>query len=407
MDLKQLETIFDKNLGKNKKIVDIKSSNLVEKGENNGGELFKLDITVKNEETKEDTVLHVVGKTIPLIEKFQEIFNIQVTFKAEILFYDKIVPILQRFQKENGMKNVITCFPKFYGGRLNLNGSNTVDKDGIMIMENLKMSGYTNLDRHVGYNLKESMLLLKDLAEFHSTVIAFKLKHPDLFFKEIRPVCNNHLQLTEENSFKDVIGIVEEILLQSKECTPYVPKIRKMWNEFKPDFSGENKREPFATITHSDLWVNNAMMKYVNGEPVKNKFVDFQLYNYGSPGFDILNFLFTSVQTNVLRMKFDDLIRFYHNEFVNNIKRLNCEYSKFSYSKFLKELELDSVQVLNWDLSFIPMVVFGQKGHALPDSNVVDFNDAQFKAMMVNNIPEEAKRRLHFMIEEYINRKWL
>ncbi|XP_057657277.1 uncharacterized protein LOC130894443 [Diorhabda carinulata] len=406
MELKELEGIFDKCIGENKKITDIKSGSLVQPGENYGGEMFKLQVTVQDEETKKEFVLHAVGKTIPLSKDNQEMFNIQVTFKAEMLFYEKIVPILQKFQKDNGVENVIACFPKFYGGRLNLNGSGTVDMDGILIMENLKISGFTNLDRHIGYDLKEATLVLKDLAEFQSTAVALKIKQPEFFFEEIRPLCNNFLDLPEDDPLKGFIVVLERVFSESEQCAPFIPKIRKMWNEFKPDFSGENKREPFATITHSDLWVNNAMMKYVNGEPVKNKFVDFQFYNYGSPGFDILNFLFTSVQTEVLKTSFDDLLRLYHTEFINNLQRLKCDASNFGYNDFLKELKFESEHVLVWDLDFIPNIVFGKKGEAFPNSSEIDFNNPQFRDRIYNNISEKAKERLYFMIQEYKKRNW-
>lgn len=71
------------------------------------------------------------------------------------------------------------------------------------------------------------------------------------------------------------------------------------------------------------------MMKYENGKPISNKFVDFQCYDYKSPAIDLLNFLLTSVNTDVLKEEFDGLLKFYHSEFVDNLKKMGCDIEPF------------------------------------------------------------------------------
>lgn len=174
----------------------------------------------------------------------------------------------------------------------------------------------------------------------------------------------------------------------------------------------ENKiykaREPFATLSHCDLWVNNAMMKYENGKPIKNIFIDFQLYSYKSPVIDLLNFLFTSVQTEVLQKEFDNLIKFYHSELISNLHKLNCDLEPFSFSKFEEELEIDAGFVLSWSLIFISLVVFGEKRK--PDQEVkgsdMDFKSEEFLNKVRSMMPQ-GKERLYFMIETFGRKGWL
>ncbi|CAG9833654.1 unnamed protein product [Diabrotica balteata] len=408
MTLKNLESLIAPYIRENQNIVDINVTSLVGPGENYGGELFKIDVNIQDSKSKEKNQIHLVGKTIPKDEESQEVFKVQTTFNLEIAFYDRIVPALQKFQKEHNVKEVIDCFPKYYGSRLNLNESTVIDRDGIILLENLKIPGYSNLDRYVGYNLEEAKILLKDLAEFQSTVVALKLKYPDVFKREVGLFCQNDIKLPRDYRFYHFILVIEDLFQKSELCKPYISKIRDLWYEhFSPDAELHLTREPFATITHRDLWVNNAMMKFENDKPVKNKFVDFQIYNYGSPATDVLNFLFTSVNTNATKNHFDYLLHHYHSEFVSNLKQLGCDTEPFSYSNFLKELELESHAALSWAVGFVPVIVFGRKGESYTDTPVLNFKDSVFRKKVLDNMMLEAKERLFYIVEEFIKKKWL
>ncbi|XP_050511294.1 uncharacterized protein LOC126887687 [Diabrotica virgifera virgifera] len=403
MTIKNIEKLLEKYIDDGKNIIGSEITNLVEPGENYGGELFKIDVTIQEISTKKKDVLHLVGKIIPQSEGAQAAFNVQMTFKSEIAFYEKIVPELQGFQKKHNIQEVISCFPKYYGSRLNLNGSDKVDRDGVILLENLKVKGYHNLDRYIGYNLEDTKLLLRDLAIFQSTVVALKIKEPDVFNRKVKPFCNNYMVRSGSNPFKKMVLVIEEILAESEECKPFIPKVKRAWDK------GDSKtevREPFATICHRDLWLNNTMTKYESGKPPKNMFFDFQLYDYGSPAVDVLNFIFTSVQTAVAKQYFDDLIHHYHAEFVSNLERFGCDTEPFSYTNFLKELEMESEIVLGWTMDFVSLVVFSKKGQSLGDLNP-DFEDPKFRQMMKDRMMPEAKERLLCIINQCHKYNWL
>lgn len=76
-----------------------------------------------------------------------------------------------------------------------------------------------------------------------------------------------------------------EILEEDEECRPFLSKMQKSLQLLKTDL--HNFREPFATIVHKDIWMNNFMVKLENGKVVKIKFVDFQNYTYESPVRDL------------------------------------------------------------------------------------------------------------------------
>lgn len=124
------------------RVVQHEVNQLTQFGENFGSEMVTVDITVDDDGKQH--VVHAVGKLIPLTDMQMEIFNTQVTFKNEIGFYSVIVPTLRKFQEDQGINEheLMNYFPKLYGARTSLNeNAEDVDKDAIILMENLKISG--------------------------------------------------------------------------------------------------------------------------------------------------------------------------------------------------------------------------------------------------------------------------
>ncbi|XP_050511295.1 uncharacterized protein LOC126887688 [Diabrotica virgifera virgifera] len=223
MSVNNIESLCSQRVGYNKKIIKTDTSSLVPEGENYGGEMVKLNLVVQDENSNQSEEIHVVVKKIPPSEIYQEIFNIQHTFRAEINFYEKLVPLFQNFQRENNVQDVLDCFAKFYGSRLNLNGSEEVDLDAAIVFENLSIAGFRNIDRLTGFNFEETQLLLKYLAQLHAVPLAIKIRNPELFKQEIRPHLNNGLH--GSGGFEMALPIIEAILNESQKCAPLVPKV--------------------------------------------------------------------------------------------------------------------------------------------------------------------------------------
>lgn len=138
-------------------LVDQKINCLTAAGENYGSLMLAIEIILKNKKTGDEKILKTVAKLMPPNEFIQKVFNSQVSFKSEIGFYESIVPVLQNFRRKSEVEEM-DIFAHSYGSRINLNGSDVVDDDGILILENLKeaskhfvgcisLSGYINLEK--------------------------------------------------------------------------------------------------------------------------------------------------------------------------------------------------------------------------------------------------------------------
>ncbi|KAJ8951352.1 hypothetical protein NQ318_009288 [Aromia moschata] len=265
-------------------------------------------------------------------------------------------------------------------------------------MENLKESGYINVDRHVGFDLDTGELILKDLAAFHAVPLALKLKKPEVFDEKVRPYLTKFTPpdppANGENG-QTMDSIVIEMLQESDKCIPHVSKVRALLKRTK-EIRMIPPNEPFATVVHGDMWVNNTMVKFVNGKPVKNKLVDFQVCDYGSPATDLFFFLFSSIRLRVLQDHFDDLVKFYHNHFISHLDKLGCDIAPFNYHNFLEEMRFATENELQHSLIMTLFIVFGKKGGPSQEFNHEEPLDLE---KMKREMTLEAKEKIRFMVQ--------
>nr|XP_023014587.1 uncharacterized protein LOC111504301 [Leptinotarsa decemlineata]XP_023014588.1 uncharacterized protein LOC111504301 [Leptinotarsa decemlineata] len=394
-----LEELLINHIDQNKKIVGTKITRLTAPGDNFGSEILKIDL-VLNDKTGNSENLSVIAKLIPEFEFYQEIFNIQWTFKNERNFYEKIIPCLQQFQKEQGVQDVIDLFPKYYGSRCNLEDKDTkVDGNAVLILENLKIKGYYTENRKTGFDLPTSKLLLRDVAKFHAVPLALKLKRPQSFDSYVKPHMAAFQPERPPMSSPDMNSFLLEVIRDSEDYCRFAPQVEKslsLWGKRPTTF-----REPYSTLIHNDLWVNNIMLRKENNETVACKFVDFQLYTYDSVVIDLFFFLFTSVRRDVLEENLDFLIEYYHQVFVETLSSCHCDTSPFSQKLFLEEMSACADRILGLTLFMSTFIVMGLEGG-------LDRPDPTKPPNMEGaKISDENKDKIFFILYECNRRGWL
>lgn len=121
-------------------------SNFTTPGENYCSLLFKIDVTLKNENGKEE-MLHTVAKCRN--KKFNSHFGnmAPLQFKHEIAFYTEIVPVLEEFIRNQGVENMLNFFPKLIAARRNLHGkTDEIDENAVILLENLSEQGKVKIE---------------------------------------------------------------------------------------------------------------------------------------------------------------------------------------------------------------------------------------------------------------------
>ncbi|CAH1113499.1 unnamed protein product [Psylliodes chrysocephalus] len=393
--LQKLDEIISNYIEKDKDIIDMQVSNLTNPGDNWGSQIYKVDLKLKTK-TTESEELYLVAKQIPNSEYYQQVFNVQVTFNQEKEFYKTVVPTLHDFQRKMGTK-ILDAFPKFYGARNSLNCENgKVDKDGLIVVENLKIKGYKNLDRFVGFDLSTSRTILKTLAQFHAIPLAIKLKEPEVFEQKIKPHLSCFLPKLPKVNLSSETAELVKLLEESEECRHLTGVLEKSIEYFL--LFPEIYREPFSTVVHRDFWVNNIMVNSKNDV----KIVDFQMYTYDSPIVDLFFFLFTSVQTEVLKENLDNLLHFYHENFIQTLVDHKCQTEAFSYEKFLDEISACGKYEFGRVMFMLCLVVRGPKEFSLDQDNTSDTPKLNTKHLTTDD-----KDRVFWFAQECYRRGWL
>lgn len=237
-------------------------------------------------------------------------------------------------------------------------------------------------------------MILKNLAEFHAVPLALKLQNPELFEKNIKPYCACMFQTFEKIPPEGTLSILNEKGTFQPELLQSIKISIDEAMEYPETF-----QEPFSTLIHWDMWVNNIMIKFHNDKPVHSKFVDFQLFTYDSPVKDLVFFLVTSVPLKLLQTHFDTFLELYHKHFVQNLLDLHCDISKFSYVHFIEEIRATLKKEIGHILFMMLFVVLAEKDGIDIDNGDI-WDDPK-------KVPADGKEKAWWFVEECVKRKFL
>ncbi|KAJ8931040.1 hypothetical protein NQ314_016068 [Rhamnusium bicolor] len=356
--------------------------------------MLALDVKIQNEKGLEDT-MHIVAKAVPRNEFIQKMFKTPLTFKKELEFYRTVVPTLREFQKDHAL-DVMDFFPEFYGGRLGQGlNPDLFDNDAVILLENLKLC----------FDLDGAKFILKSLAAFHAIPLALKFKKPEVFKKSVLPFINNVKafdSLGKEIVYTVIDGIVK-LAEENKKCVPLLSGIKSgMERSYYFTQNPSPPREPFATLIHCDLWVNNTMVKMDENKVIGNKFVDFQLTEYGSPARDLIFFVFDSIQNNVVVNYFDDLVEFYHQNFTDILCKFNIDIGPFSLKNFREEIDITINEHVFFQCFIMLKPIFAE------DDSIKEIDNMSEDDMTDDGvISQKFREKLWMITTEFANRHWL
>ncbi|ENN79403.1 hypothetical protein HUJ04_010410 [Dendroctonus ponderosae] len=335
LSIRNLDEVLSNVLKPDEYVLSSEISPLTVPGENYGSIMVRVVINIKNRNTKNTRTLHAAGKLIPDNEIIKKVFDTQVTYKCEFYFYASIVPVLDEFLKRNGFPEGADFIAPFYGGRLNLHGGPEVDENAIILLQNLKQEGYITGQKRVGLDIPVAQTALDSLAKFHASGIGLRHLHPDVFESKLKPhfYCFTPYGL-DELVLASLIPVLEKSDKFSKAEVDVVKSVFAQ-NVKKLDVS-----EAWGTIIHYDSWVNNILYKLEGSKPVHSILVDFQVFDYGTPLNDVMFFLFSSIKQDLFESQIDNLLNYYYQGLISNLKILGVDISKFSRSSFDQEVKM-------------------------------------------------------------------
>ncbi|XP_018566825.1 uncharacterized protein LOC108907569 [Anoplophora glabripennis] len=293
------------------------------------GDIVFVNVTGTNTDNKEET-LHLVVKHSKQNDYFRA-SAFKHMFDAEIHFYDKVYPVLERFQLEKKLSVTFSAVPKCLK-------TLCLEKKEVLILESLKPQGYKLCDRRKPLNIFHIKAILEQFGRLHALSFALRdqrrnefeaivKNYPDFlgnFLRDkltrgcFRPVLNNALKTLLDHGEAELVNKFEKIIAKYTDNVADV--MAKIVDE----------DEEQSVIVHSDGWCNNYMFKYKGNNrtsPSEVVILDWQLSHLRSPALDLCYVFYATASSKELK-HFDQLMKTYYASFSSFLTALGSDPEK-------------------------------------------------------------------------------
>lgn len=261
------------------------SKYLTKPGDNYGSLMLAIHAKVKQHSgVIED--LPLIAKLPPLTnDLYWQIFKPERTCITENAVYQLLAPELIKLQLEAGVipTKLFNGFPRYYGSRISLNSDATkVDRDAVLVQENVTARGYRPGNRHKPYDLAHTVLIMHYMAQYHALPLALRQKKPKVFDQLVRPNFkkfnmndNMETDVLNDSTLADIKDISnEDDVKRVKELFDIYDNFQAsevvddgLWTSIGKEIIFKlNEIYKFISfetfLVHNDLWINNLMVKY-------------------------------------------------------------------------------------------------------------------------------------------------
>lgn len=239
----------------------------------------------------------------------------------------------------------------------------------VIVLQDLTPDGYKSVNRLQGLDLQHSKITMKALGRFHACSLA--MKHNDkqqfhrmksqirevIFVPESMPVFSPSL----ENSLRMAVSSLKmssgpgQVVVD--DAAHKLQTLRG--RTFYTLQSLVSPKEPMSVICHGDFWINNLVFHYTRSDEncVDDvKFIDVQVARYSSLAIDILHFLYTSLQPNILRDYYDDLLNEYYVSLSKTLQQLAPSAPTVSQEDIQNEIETHALYGLLMGFLLLPAI---------------------------------------------------
>uniref|UniRef100_A0A1B6I277 CHK kinase-like domain-containing protein n=1 Tax=Homalodisca liturata TaxID=320908 RepID=A0A1B6I277_9HEMI len=331
------------------------------------------------------------------------------------------VPITEGFFKE--MSQLVDYFgrePIMYGNRLPIMFNKINHEFGpksfhcpiknVLVLEDLKAAGYVVGDKIKQLDYPHCEMVMKTLAKFHATSVACYQDDE----KFLEGICSENFfidgalpfKLFTEGFMKHYSDALDDLGVDDRFKEIFHSRVGRLWESgvaaCKPKKRGLN------VLNHGDVWSNNMMFKYDScGNVVDVKFFDYQRTRFGSPVLDLIYFLWTSGNSEVMESRQKELYCVYRETLNSTLELLDCE-ERLSEEELQQDLESNT----DWALIVMCFIVTFTVAEpesaldmeAMSSKNVEnDNNRNQIQRVLNGNLMKTLAPRLARNYQQWVN----
>lgn len=319
------------------KVLDYDIEMATSTGDHYASHMFRVNLRIKrgNERSKDDCEKLSVIVKAPAAGVMKEETRVWKAFEKEGAALSRILPLAKKILK--------TAYPDQspFGA---LCYYNDVPPNEVLVLEDLRPSGFVLADRFQGFDMEHTTLVLTSLAKLHAASVIINENNPDL----MEPFHNSFWKpenfSNAEKFFKGPLKQYSKAVLNWPEFEKkeqYSEKFKNMENILREKLLPLWKRndKKVNVLLHGDSWVNNFMFRYDStGKVAEIRFVDFQLAFFNSLVMDLHYFIFSSTSLDIKFKKLDTFLKIYHEAFVSTLEKLNYKIS-FTFDQLKSDFE--------------------------------------------------------------------
>lgn len=291
-------------------------------GNNYGSYILRVRMKMHDQASGREESLSLIIKCPLNTGMIKEFF--EGIYDSESVFYNEILPL----------------------GRQLVNRSFTAEHfqspiSKVVVLEDLNVKGFVMAEKVKQLDFEHCQLYVIAAANLHAMSLAVHKQDPDLIYRISKEkLFSNDLDQdmikTNKNMINYCVECFSKHVLEFSENDRISTVIQKsstlIWDLLVKDMM---PNETFNTLNQGDPWLTNMMFKRdENGEAYDIKLIDFQCLRYASPITDLVFFIWTSANYDVLQNKLDALYELY-------LKSLN---STLEEMKFEEKLSMKSVK---------------------------------------------------------------
>ncbi|CAH0664022.1 unnamed protein product [Spodoptera exigua] len=254
--------------------------------------------------------LSIIAKIAPINEVVRHRLNAALSFCNEHLMYTEYLPKLLKLQKDAGIPDDEQIkFPKCYG-------TNIEAPHEVILLEDLKVEGFTIMNRMKSLSNECVTSVLRNLALFHSLSFVLRNKDPESFkyFKEnFVDMWGKLVNLPPEElvSFEHLESASVSMVDDPKHKDMIKTKVSLMPTRAAKMTAIENE-SPYSVIQHGDAWTNNVLFKFEGEELKQSVMIDYQLSKISSPANDLLYMIFNCTDHETRFKYYYKWLDYYH-----------------------------------------------------------------------------------------------
>lgn len=357
-------SVLEENIEGFSKILSFEVKETGGGGENYASMMMRVTTTVELKDGSSKEVNFMI-KTVPQGEQGAAMVQMMALFPKETAMYGKYLRDFEQKYRDVGKE--VTFGPKYY----KLKNDPGVE---YVLLEDISPKGFKNINRLEGLDEEHTKSVLKLLAEMHAVSAVKYVQdgvYDDLFMYS---PFNAESRENLENMMTPMVKVWTECMKKHETGRKYLPQMERVFENFIDCLIQDStiNDEDFNVMIHGDLWANNIMFRHNDeGKREETIFVDFQMSRFSSPVVDLYYFLLSSPSLDVKVACFDDFIKYYHDNLVENLQLL--KYSKKIPS--LKQLRMNLLKMNLWGISTLTGIMAAVLLPPRENANIDNFFD--------------------------------